>query len=144
MIESNNWECSLIDTPIVDGPRIEIAHDFTEIESYISKMPSVVDVLGVSEMDNTWTLHIDVEVGHKLSSVVIGRFEEVIDEMTQKDKLPVMLPSVPIDYSDEERQRCIITTKDERFTPAIFLKWIQSRFPNPVTDEGLWRAITLD
>jgi hypothetical protein len=102
MVESNNWECSLIDTPAVNGPRIEVSHDFTELESYILKIPSVAHVMGVNEMDNTWTLHIDIEL--------------------------------------DEKQRCIITSEDENFTPKQFLKSIQSRFPNPVADESTWIA----
>jgi hypothetical protein len=140
MVESNNWECSLIDTPAVNGPRIEVSHDFTELESYILKIPSVAHVMGVNEMDNTWTLHIDIELDHNLSSTVMRHFEDVIAEMITSDELPIMLPPVPIDFSDDEKQRCIITSEDENFTPKQFLKSIQSRFPNPVADESTWIA----
>jgi hypothetical protein len=138
LIESNDWKCSLIDAPIVNGPRREVMHDFAELENYISKIPGVIDVQGVNEMDNTWTLHIDIAIGHDLSTLVIKQFEDAINGMSLKEKLPVLLPPVSIDFSDEHRRHCIITTEDEKFTPQTFLKWIQPRLPSPVSEERSW------
>jgi hypothetical protein len=145
LIEENKWECSLIDSPKVTGPRKEIKHNFNKLNTLLLSIPCVKSVDCYDEMEDLWSCHIRMDLTHEIVWHLIQGIAFVINDTSITGKLPATFyPTSPPPYLNGgpyNYLHWIIRSESPEFIPDYCCEWFINRFPNNPEFNESWLAL---
>ena len=92
--------------------------------------------------DGGWWVKFCLDHSNPLAWRVVQEFAHMLNLLSNEDRLPtVFKPVSPPPYLNGgvEFLAWVIEAAHSEFTPQLCAKWLEDRFPRPVTDLAAWR-----
>ena len=117
---------------------------FEPLKTYLAKVPGITGPIGSEMLDSgSWWIKFVIDIDHPLAWRVVQELGHVLNYLSLDERLPtVFMPVSPPPYLNggaEEFLSWVIECKDESFSPARCLEWLEGRLPRPVDDTDQWK-----
>lgn len=116
--------------------------NFSKINSYLNKIPSV-EVVSNGIYDNGfWWIKIKIDIENDLAWHVVQEIGHVVNYISITERLPTKFyPVSPPPYMNggpKDFLSWIIDVEAHDFSPDLLQEWLEGRLPRPVEDTNEW------
>jgi hypothetical protein len=117
-------------------------HDFTPLEEFLRRVPSITGTIGTGTVDGKWWVKFSIDIDHPLAWRVVQELGHVLNYLSIDDRLPtVFMPVSTPPYMNggpREYLSWVIEAKTPGFKPSACAEWLEGRLPRPVDDPTTW------
>jgi hypothetical protein len=119
--------------------------DFETLVAFLRRVPGISGAIGTGRtQQGHWWVKFAIDTRHRLAWHVVQEFGCVLNKLSINERLPtVFMPVSPAPYLNggpHEFLSWVIESKDVQFKPGTCAKWLESRLPQPIQDEGAWSS----
>jgi len=122
--------------------------DFTPLETYLRRVPSITGPIGQGTEDGMWWIKFAIDIEHELAWRVVQELGHVLNYLSLDERLPtVFKPVSPPPYLNGGPHTFlswVIECDRFDFPPLACAEWLEGRLPRPVDDFAAWKNEDLD
>lgn len=119
------------------------AIDFTTLEAYLLRVPSVVGRIAKgADPEGRWWVKFAIDIDHPVAWYAVQQLGHVLNYLSLSERLPtVFMPVSPPPYLNggpREYLTWVIEATTPSFAPSTCAEWLEGRLPRPVEDLREW------